>query len=75
MATEAATLPVNGVYGAGHVNVTEGNHYTEAAGLRDAVVTESRPDQPQDIPKDQVAWYFVEQYYTTLSKSPEKLHV
>jgi hypothetical protein len=28
-----------------------------------------------DLPKDEVGWYFVEQYYTTLSKSPEKLHV
>ena len=27
------------------------------------------------VPKDEVGWYFVEQYYTTLSKSPEKLHV
>lgn len=28
-----------------------------------------------DLTKDEVGWYFVEQYYTTLSKSPEKLHV
>jgi len=28
-----------------------------------------------NLGKDEVAWYFVEQYYTTLSKSPEKLHV
>jgi hypothetical protein len=28
-----------------------------------------------DLSKDEVGWYFVEQYYTTLSKSPEKLHV
>lgn len=27
------------------------------------------------IPKDEVGWYFVEQYYTTLSKNPEKLYV
>ncbi|KAK0621449.1 hypothetical protein B0T17DRAFT_508798 [Bombardia bombarda] len=27
------------------------------------------------LPKDEVGWYFVEQYYTTLSKSPEKLHL
>jgi hypothetical protein len=27
------------------------------------------------VPKDEVAWYFVEQYYTTMSKSPERLHV
>ncbi|KAI4203677.1 MAG: hypothetical protein LQ350_001678 [Teloschistes chrysophthalmus] len=25
--------------------------------------------------KDEVGWYFVEQYYTTLSKNPEKLHL
>ena len=25
--------------------------------------------------KDEVGWYFVEQYYTNLSRSPEKLHV
>lgn len=29
----------------------------------------------RDLSKDEVGWYFVEQYYTTLSKSPEKLHV
>lgn len=28
-----------------------------------------------NLSKDQVGWYFVEQYYTTLSKTPEKLHV
>lgn len=30
--------------------------------------------QPE-IPKDEVGWYFVEQYYTTLSRSPEKLYL
>ncbi|KAK2590662.1 hypothetical protein QQS21_011662 [Conoideocrella luteorostrata] len=28
-----------------------------------------------NLTKDEVGWYFVEQYYTTLSKSPEKLHL
>ncbi|KAI0118639.1 hypothetical protein GGR51DRAFT_554329 [Nemania sp. FL0031] len=28
-----------------------------------------------NLGKDEVAWFFVEQYYTTLSKSPEKLHL
>lgn len=43
--------------------------------------TESVPEQTtsggtnHDLSKDEVGWYFVEQYYTTLSKSPEKLHV
>lgn len=27
------------------------------------------------LSKDEIGWYFVEQYYTTLSKNPEKLHV
>ena len=28
-----------------------------------------------EIPKDQVGWHFVEQYYLNLSRSPNKLHV
>jgi hypothetical protein len=40
----------------------------------------SVPDQSaspanNNLGKDEVAWFFVEQYYTTLSKNPEKLHV
>jgi len=31
--------------------------------------------QQSEIPKDEVGWYFVEQYYTTLSRSPEKLYL
>lgn len=32
-------------------------------------------EQSDKLTNDQVGWYFVEQYYTTLSKAPEKLHV
>lgn len=28
-----------------------------------------------DVPKDEVGWYFVEQYYTTLNRTPDRLHV
>jgi hypothetical protein len=35
----------------------------------------SAADANSNLSKDEVGWYFVEQYYTTLSKSPEKLHV
>ncbi|KAI1437748.1 hypothetical protein GGR50DRAFT_24557 [Xylaria sp. CBS 124048] len=28
-----------------------------------------------NLSKDEVAWFFVERYYTTLSKNPEKLHL
>ncbi|KAF8251649.1 NTF2-domain-containing protein [Wilcoxina mikolae CBS 423.85] len=30
--------------------------------------------QTPDVPKDEVGWYFVEQYYTTLNKSPDRVH-
>lgn len=36
---------------------------------------QSNSSSAADIPKDEVGWYFVEQYYTTLSKSPEKLYL
>ncbi|OAA53117.1 ntf2 and rrm domain containing protein [Niveomyces insectorum RCEF 264] len=32
-------------------------------------------DKNNNLSKDEVGWYFVEQYYTTLSKSPNKLHL
>ncbi|KAH6998779.1 hypothetical protein BKA56DRAFT_665326 [Ilyonectria sp. MPI-CAGE-AT-0026] len=38
----------------------------------DSSVTTAGNNNPS---KDEVGWYFVEQYYTTLSKSPEKLHL
>ncbi|KAM3513812.1 hypothetical protein MY11210_002537 [Beauveria gryllotalpidicola] len=35
----------------------------------------SASNDNSNLAKDEVGWYFVEQYYTTLSKSPEKLHL
>ncbi|KAL5612584.1 hypothetical protein BROUX41_004321 [Berkeleyomyces rouxiae] len=35
----------------------------------------SNANTTQEPTKDEVGWFFVEQYYTTLSKSPEKLHL
>ncbi len=48
-------------------NATE--HYPATSGATEASGANS------DLSKDEIGWYFVEQYYTTLSKSPEKLHV
>lgn len=31
--------------------------------------------QKNEISKDEVGWFFVEQFYTTMSRSPEKLHL
>ncbi|KAJ9154843.1 G3BP-like protein [Pleurostoma richardsiae] len=47
-----------------------GDHYAATTGPADA----SNPSN-SNLSKDEVGWYFVEQYYTTLSKSPEKLHL
>ncbi|KAI2636470.1 hypothetical protein GGS26DRAFT_589078 [Hypomontagnella submonticulosa] len=35
----------------------------------------SNTSSNNNLGKDEVAWFFVEQYYTTLSKNPEKLHL
>ncbi|KAI0199589.1 hypothetical protein F4808DRAFT_209779 [Astrocystis sublimbata] len=41
-----------------------------------AAAPNAAADQPSpNLGKDEVAWFFVEQYYTTLSKNPEKLHL
>ncbi|OQV01718.1 Nuclear transport factor 2 NTF2 domain-containing protein [Cladophialophora immunda] len=76
MATE--TAPVNGLYGA--------NQYGQPAEL--AASTPSAPTHAasasqstttsatqQKADPQEIGWYFVEQYYTTLSKSPEKIHL
>jgi hypothetical protein len=49
---------------------TNGNlNFQEGAGQQ--ATTQSS----QGLGNDEVAWFFVEQFYTTMSKSPEKLHV
>ena len=45
--------------------------YTATSGAAES----SNGTSGNELSKDEVGWYFVEQYYTTLSKSPEKLHV
>ena len=73
MAT-AAELPANGSYAQGY----DGSNYANNAPSYSA--NASQPAQSSsaaasEIPKDEVGWYFVEQYYTTLSRSPDKLYV
>jgi hypothetical protein len=62
---------------------TNGNfaHQEQYKGSADQYATPATIDPADasgasnDLSKDEVGWYFVEQYYTTLSKSPEKLHL
>ncbi|WPG97587.1 Hypothetical protein R9X50_00036500 [Acrodontium crateriforme] len=48
--------------------------YGQAPPPTSSTPTTTANSQPE-IPKDEVGWYFVEQYYTTLSRSPEKLYL
>jgi uncharacterized membrane protein len=73
MAAEVGSAPVNGY---GHGGATAGygadyrsqnNHHQSAPSTASSTTAE--------VSKEQVAWYFVESYYTTMSQTPEKLHV
>ncbi|KAL1983999.1 hypothetical protein VTN96DRAFT_9684 [Rasamsonia emersonii] len=79
---DTTQAPVNGNYPAQHaypadsyaaVNNTNNNYQP----TQSSTPTNPPPanDSKHEIPKDEVGWYFVEQYYTTLSRSPEKLHL
>lgn len=79
MATEAAQTAVNGTYHAPHPNPYMAEHYNHHAPTYNPQPSNPLPAQASepknDITKDEVGWFFVEQYYTTLSRSPEKLHL
>ena len=62
---KAAGTAATGAYGAQNANVPP------APGSAPSGTEENN----NGVPKDEVGWYFVEQYYTTLSRNPEKLHV
>lgn len=68
MATEQ--LPVNGTFAP-----TQTQAYTVGQPAINAEAAEANGAASGEIPKDEVGWYFVEQYYTQLSKNPEKLYV
>lgn len=77
MAT-ATELPVNGNYAqqgyeASSYATSSANNAPSYAGSQQAAQTPSTA--AAEIPKDEVGWYFVEQYYTTLSRSPDRLYV
>ncbi|KXX73908.1 putative G3BP-like protein [Madurella mycetomatis] len=51
------------------------NHLEYAAPAQTSEAPANADNSTSNLPKDEVGWYFVEQYYTTLSKSPERLHL
>lgn len=67
MATTESSAPTNGTYAQGYDNYAASQQQSASQPAQQAPASE--------IPKDEVGWYFVEQYYTTLSKSPDRLYV
>lgn len=49
------------------------NHHDQYAQPTEAVAGADTSNN--QLATDEIGWYFVEQYYTTVSKSPERLHV
>ncbi|KAF1975472.1 hypothetical protein BU23DRAFT_566594 [Bimuria novae-zelandiae CBS 107.79] len=77
MAT-AAELPVNGNYAQQGYDAS--NYAAAGANSTGSYTTSQQAPQSSntaaaEIPKDEVGWYFVEQYYTTLSRSPDRLYL
>ncbi|CAG8215832.1 unnamed protein product [Penicillium nalgiovense] len=77
-------VPINGNYPAQHGYPESYNHASvtmnTAASFQPAqssTPTTATPtdQQKNEISKDEVGWYFVEQYYTTMSRNPDKLHL
>ncbi|KAL3459852.1 hypothetical protein BJX64DRAFT_197208 [Aspergillus heterothallicus] len=76
-------IPINGTYHAqpsypesfnhAHTAVNSISNFQPAQSTTPSNAPANNEQKPA-IAKDEVGWYFVEQYYTTLSRSPEKLH-
>ncbi|KAI8937834.1 hypothetical protein NX059_005527 [Plenodomus lindquistii] len=75
MASTESSGPVNGNYAP---QGYENSYSTGASNFTPGQQPTAQPAQQapaSEIPKDEVGWYFVEQYYTTLSKSPDRLYL
>ncbi|KAJ8110824.1 hypothetical protein OPT61_g6424 [Boeremia exigua] len=66
MATTESSAPTNGNYA---------QTYDNSASQQQTASQPAQQAPASEIPKDEVGWYFVEQYYTTLSKSPDRLYL
>ncbi|KAF2643263.1 hypothetical protein P280DRAFT_515686 [Massarina eburnea CBS 473.64] len=79
----ATTESANGIYAqqgydaaVNNFNAASANSVAGYGGAQQQAPGQSASSAPaESIPKDEVGWYFVEQYYTTLSKTPDKLYL
>ncbi|KAI9041697.1 NTF2 and RRM domain protein [Aspergillus affinis] len=77
---DTTQAPINGGFPAQHAYHDSFSHAhvsaPNAANFQPAqssTPTNVLPEQKNGISKDEVGWYFVEQYYTTMSRNPDKL--
>lgn len=84
---DTTQAPINGTYAAPHAyhDSYPNNHAqvaamnTTAASFQPAQQSSTPTNVPannepkHEVSKDEVGWFFVEKYYTTMSRSPEKL--
>lgn len=68
MATESAATP-NGIYNGYQAQDHPANTTLSASQSNSTSGPATKPDALE------IGWYFVEQYYTTLSKNPERIHL
>ncbi|KAL2863479.1 NTF2 and RRM domain protein [Aspergillus lucknowensis] len=79
---DTTQLPLNGTYHPQPAYHDSFNHTHTAANsvsnfqpAQSSTPSNAPPnEQKNGISKDEVGWYFVEQYYTNMSRSPDKLH-
>ncbi|OOQ83885.1 NTF2 and RRM domain protein [Penicillium brasilianum] len=78
-------VPLNGNYAAqhgfpesfnpAHAAMNTAANFQPAQSSTPTSATPSTEQQKNEITKDEVGWFFVEQYYTTMSRNPDKLHL
>ena len=72
-----AATSVNGMYGSQYSQPAELAASTPSAPAHAPSASQSTTASTgaQKADPQEIGWYFVEQYYTTLSKSPERIHL
>ncbi|EPS34186.1 hypothetical protein PDE_09150 [Penicillium oxalicum 114-2] len=85
--SDMTQAPINGNYGAQHgfpdafnpahaaMNTAANFQPAQSSTPTSATPSTSAEQQKSEITKDEVGWFFVEQFYTTLSRNPDKLHL
>ncbi|KAI9788296.1 MAG: hypothetical protein M1816_006981 [Peltula sp. TS41687] len=74
-ASEEHTSPDSRLDATSSVEPASDTFGSQNANVRSSSGAASADDAHSDVPKHEVGWYFVKQYYTNLSRSPEKWHL